>query len=68
MSLLVAVADVHAAPTELRAYKPAVDEADALAVMRCQLGSHFEPGMFAAYERAILDAAPRPAPQASAAA
>lgn len=57
VSLLVAVADVHAALTEPRAYKPALDDAAALAVMRRQLGTHLEPALFAAYERAVRDTA-----------
>lgn len=57
VALLTAIADVHAALTEPRAYKRALADAEALDIMRAQVVSHFEPGLFGRYEAALQETA-----------
>ena len=58
-SLLCAIADVHTALTDRRAYRNPLDDAAALAHMRPFAGRHFEPALFAALRAG--DARRRPA-------
>ncbi len=60
-SLLCAIADVHTALTDRRAYRNPLDDAGAFQRMRPLAGRHFEPALFARYEQVMLDAGPRPA-------
>jgi putative nucleotidyltransferase with HDIG domain len=54
-SLLCAIADVHTALTDRRAYRNPLDEASAFARMRPLAGPHLEPALFSRYEAVILD-------------
>jgi len=57
-SLLCAIADVHTALTDRRAYRnPVADEA-AFARMRPLAGRHLEPGLLRRYEAVMLDSRP----------
>ena len=57
-SLLCAIADVHTALTDRRAYRNPVDEAAAFARMRPLAGPHLEPALFRRYEAVMLDSRP----------
>jgi putative two-component system response regulator len=50
---LVAVLDVYDALTNDRVYRPAMDEEDALRLMRAERGAHFDPEFFDAFERIL---------------
>ncbi len=50
---IVAVADVYDALGSTRPYKPAYPEDKVLAVMREENGAHFDPHVFAAFERSL---------------
>ena len=54
-SLLCAIADVHTALTDRRAYRSPLDDHVALDRMRPLAGHHFEPGMFRRYEQVMRD-------------
>ena len=54
-SLLCAIADVHTALTDRRAYRSALNEAAAFARMRQMAGPQLEPAMFSRYEAVMLD-------------
>lgn len=54
-SLLCAIADVHTALTDRRAYRSPLDGDAALDRMRPLAGHHFEPGMFRRYEQVMRD-------------
>jgi putative nucleotidyltransferase with HDIG domain len=54
-SLLCAIADVHTALTDRRAYRNPLSDADAFAHMRGFVGRHFEPALFRRYEQLMLD-------------
>lgn len=51
-SRIVATIDVYDALRSERPYKPALSEPDSLATMREQIGRHFDPEVFAAFEAA----------------
>jgi len=57
-SLICAIADVHTALTDRRAYRNPVDEAAAFAQMRPLAGPHLEPALFRRYEAVMLDSRP----------
>ena len=63
-SLLCAIADVHTALTDRRAYRSPVEEEAAFARMRPLAGRHLEPGLLRRYEAVMLDARPRNRPPA----
>jgi putative two-component system response regulator len=52
-SRIVALADVFDALTSDRPYRVAWPDAEALAIMECTVGSHFEPKLHAAFLRAL---------------
>ena len=52
-SRLVALADVHDALGSARPYRPAYPEHEALAILREEKGRHFDPEVFAAFEKCI---------------
>ena len=54
-SLLCAIADVHTALTDRRAYRSPLNEAAAFARMRQMAGPQLELGMFSRYEAVMLD-------------
>ena len=54
-SLLCAIADVHTALTDRRAYRSPLDDAAALEHMRPFVGRHFEPALFQRYEQVMRD-------------
>jgi putative nucleotidyltransferase with HDIG domain len=57
-SLLCAIADVHTALTDRRAYRDALDDGDAFTLMRSMAaGRGLEPSLLRAYEEVIRDAA-----------
>lgn len=58
-SLLCAIADVHTALTDRRAYRSPLDEAAAFARMREMAGAQLEPALLARYEAVMLDQQPR---------
>ena len=57
-SLLCAIADVHTALTDRRAYRHPLDEASAFTQMRAMAGTQLEPALFARYEAVMLDQPP----------
>ena len=57
ISLIAAVADVHAALTENRAYKTRLSDEEALAIMRDMAGPKLEPRYLRIFESMILDGA-----------
>ncbi len=59
-SLLCAIADVHTALTDRRAYRSPLEEAAAFARMRQLAGPQLEPAMFSRYEAVMLDSRPAP--------
>ena len=59
-SLLCAIADVHTALTDRRAYRNPYDDAAAFAHMRRVAGRHLEPALFRRYEAVMLDTPPAP--------
>ena len=61
-SLLCAIADVHTALTDRRAYRSPCAEEAAFARMRPLAGRHLEPGLFRRYEAVMLDSRPRDPP------
>lgn len=52
-SRITAVADVFDALTSRRSYKPAFEEDKALAIMCESVGTHFDPEIYEAFERAL---------------
>lgn len=54
-SLLCAIADVHTALTDRRAYRASMPDADAFAKMRTMLGRELEPALFRTYEQLFRD-------------
>ena len=52
-SRIVAVADVYDALRSARPYKPAFAEERVLAMIRDQVGRHFDPEVYAAFERSL---------------
>ena len=54
-SLLCAIADVHTALTDRRAYRNPLGDAAAFERMRTLVGRHFEPSLFARYEQVMRD-------------
>ena len=54
-SLLCAIADVHTALTDRRAYRNPLDDAGRLEHMRPFVGRHFEPALFQRYEQVMRD-------------
>ena len=61
-SLLCAIADVHTALTDRRAYRRPLTEAAAFARMREMAGPQLEPAMFSRYEAVMLDQRPEAPP------
>ena len=59
-SLLCAIADVHTALTDRRAYRSPLDETAAFGRMRELAGPRLEPGMFNRYQAVMLDLRPAP--------
>ncbi|MGD9511875.1 MAG: HD-GYP domain-containing protein [Geminicoccaceae bacterium] len=57
-SLLCAIADVHTALTDRRAYRSPVEEEAAFTRMRPLAGRHLEPGLLKRYEAVMLDSRP----------
>lgn len=53
-SRIVALADVFDALTSVRPYKPAIEEEEALRIIRGQVGKHFDPRVHEAFE-SVLD-------------
>ena len=64
---IIAVADAFDAMTSDRAYRRAMSEAQALAEVRRQSGSQFDPEVVAAFERALAGPAISPEPRLAAA-
>jgi putative two-component system response regulator len=54
-SRIVAIADVFDALTSNRHYRPARPEDEALSIIQATVGSHFEPGVYAAFLQALPD-------------
>jgi putative two-component system response regulator len=54
-SRIVAVADVYDALSFARPYKPAYPEDRVLAIMHEEAGRHFDPAVYAAFERVVAD-------------
>lgn len=52
-SHIVAVADVYDALHSARPYKPAFPEGTVLGIMKEKVGSHFDPGVYAVFERSL---------------
>jgi putative nucleotidyltransferase with HDIG domain len=65
-SLLCAIADVHTALTDRRAYRNPMGDAQAFAHMRAFVGRHFEPALFRRYEQVMQDGAEPVVPAAAA--
>lgn len=53
---IVAIADAYDAITSVRSYKDALAHDTAMAVLRIDVGRHFDPRLFAAFERVISGA------------
>lgn len=58
VALVCAIADVYAALTEKRAYKPKMSPAEAFGIMDGMSGPHLEPALYARFRESMLDAAP----------
>lgn len=53
---IVAIADAYDAITSARSYKPALTHEAAMAVLRIDIGRHFDPQLFALFERVVSGA------------
>jgi diguanylate cyclase (GGDEF)-like protein/putative nucleotidyltransferase with HDIG domain len=57
---ILCLADVYDALTSDRSYKPALVHADAMAIMRDEVGTQFDPALFALFDQMMTDGAPAP--------
>jgi diguanylate cyclase (GGDEF)-like protein/putative nucleotidyltransferase with HDIG domain len=56
---ILAVADVYDALTSIRSYKAALTHEDALEIMRRDVGTAFDPAVFARFEEVVRDGVPK---------